>query len=108
MKLQAKLMTTVTVTAIIDFDAKPKAPLTQMMNRRLEGFSADLQTDLERQLLNVHDCDTLIIYMSYNSNYSIRWAIVNEVPEYISGMVADRCALLGYIFWKDIDVHKFK
>ncbi|ACU03452.1 hypothetical protein [Pedobacter heparinus] len=101
-------MTTITVVPIIDFEARPKAPLTRMMNERLEGFAADLQAYLDKQLLESPDGDDLVIYMSYNSNYAIRWTIVSDVPAYIAEVVADKCAKLGYIAWKGIDLYKFK
>ena len=101
-------MTTITVVPIIDFEARPKAPLTRMMNERLEGFAADLQAYLDKQLQETQDCGDLVVYISYNSNYAIRWTIVNDVPKQVADVVADKCAKLGYIAWKGIDLYKFK
>jgi hypothetical protein len=101
-------MTTVTVLAIIDFDEKPNAPLTRLMNQRLEQFAADLQMYLEKALPDVSNSDDLVIYISYSSNYTIRWVIVNDVHEDIYTIVADKCAKLGYITWKNVDMYKFR
>ncbi|WP_316811023.1 hypothetical protein [Pedobacter heparinus] len=101
-------MTTITVLAIIDFEARPKAPLTRMMNERLEGFAADLQAFLDKELQDVKDMEDLVIYLSYNSNYTIRWMIVNDVPAAITSLVSNKCAKLGYIAWKGVDLYKFK
>lgn len=101
-------MTTITVLAIIDFEARPKAPLTRMMNERLEGFAASLQAYLDKELQDSNDVEDLVVYLSYNSNYAIRWTIVNDVPEAITSLVANKCAMLGYIVWKDVDLYKFK
>jgi hypothetical protein len=100
-------MNTITVLAIIDFEARPKAPLTRMMNERLERLAADLQVLLEKELREVKDCNDLTVYLSYNSSYAIRWRITNEVPEHVVNVVADKCAQLGYIAWKANEVRKF-
>nr|WP_121271087.1 hypothetical protein [Pedobacter schmidteae] len=101
-------MTTVTVLAIIDFDAKPKAPLTRMMNERLDRFAADLEAFFYLELQGEQACKDLVVYLSYNSNYAIRWTIVNDVPGHIADLVAQKCANLGYISWKDVDLYRFK
>lgn len=101
-------MTTITVLAIIDFEAKPSAPLTKMMNERLERFAAELQTYFDVELQGNNRFADLVIYLSYNSNYAIRWAIVNDVPEQIAALVAKKCADLGYIVWKTADLYRFK
>ena len=101
-------MNTITVLAIIDFEARPKAPLTRMMNERLERLAADLQVFLDKELHEVTDCDDLTVYLSYNSSYAIRWRITNEVPEHVINVVANKCAQLGYVVWKSSDLHKFR
>lgn len=101
-------MSTITVLAIIDFEAKPRAPLTRMMNERLERYAADLQTFLDIELQGENTFEDLVVYISYNSNYAIRWTIVNDVPEYIAEVVARKCANLGYIPWKEVDLYRFK
>lgn len=95
--------------AIIDFDAKPRAPLTKMMNERLERFAAELQTCLDIELHGNNSSDKdLVVYLSYNSNYAVRWTIVNDVPEQVAALVAEKCANLGYIVWKNVDLYRFK
>lgn len=101
-------MTTITVRAIIDFETKPKAPLTKMMNERLDRFAAELQAFLDLELHHDHHVGNLVVYISYNSNYAVRWAILNDMPAHITDLVAERCASLGYIKWKDVDLYRFK
>lgn len=101
-------MTTITVLAIIDFETKPSAPLTKMMNERLDRFAAELQADLDLELNGVNTFEDLVVYLSYNSNYAVRWTIVNDVPKQISAVVAEKCASLGYIIWKGVDLYRFK
>jgi len=101
-------MTTVTVLAIIDFDGKPDAPLTRVMNRRLEQFAADLQIYLEKVLSDGSNPGDLVIYLSYNRSYAIRWVIVNDIHEDVQAIVAKKCAKLGYISWKNVDLYKFR
>lgn len=101
-------MTTITVLAIIDFEVKPSAPLTRMMNERLERCAAELQTFLDLELDRAQSFEDLVVYISYNSNYAIRWTIVNDVPEELAALVAKKCANLGYIVWKGVDLYRFK
>lgn len=100
-------MSTVTVLAIIDFEAKPSAPLTRMMSLRLENFAADLASDLDKELQHSTNFGDLVIYISYNSNYAVRWVIVNDVPASVTAIVEKKCANLGYITWKGVDLYKF-
>jgi hypothetical protein len=101
-------MTSITVLAIIDFETKPSAPLTRMMNERLDRFAADLQAYLDLELHGRNSFGDLVVYISYNSNYAVRWTIVNDVPDQISDLVARKCASLGYIVWKGVDLYRFK
>ena len=101
-------MTTITVLAIIDFETKPSAPLTKMMNERLDRFAADLQVYLDLELHNESTIGDLVVYISYNSSYAVRWTIVNDVPEHISDLVTRKCTSLGYISWKGVDLYRFK
>src|SRR5215217_3049721 len=98
----------VTVIAIIDFDKKPCAPLTKMMSERLNRFAIDLQNCLDLELKDDQTFNNLVIYMSYNSSYAVRWTIVSDVPGRIQNMVAQKCTSLGYIVWKDVDLFRFK
>jgi hypothetical protein len=99
---------TVTVLAIIEPETKPAAPLAKVMNERLIRLAAELQDvhlkDLESEEPMFGD---LVIYISYNSKHSIRWKIVNDVPEQISAMVTDRCDKLGYIKWKAVSLYNY-
>jgi hypothetical protein len=43
-----------------------------------------------------------------DTNYVIRWMVVNDVPEYVVELVGRKCAKLGYIAWKGVDLYNFK
>jgi hypothetical protein len=51
--------------------------------------------------------DDLVVYISYNSKYSVRWRVVNDVPKQVEDLVAEKCAALGYIKWKTVTVNTF-
>jgi hypothetical protein len=92
---------TVTVLAIIEPDVKPAPPLAKVMNERLVRFAKELQDKHLKGLEKVEPLlDDVVIYIGYNSKYSIRWKVVNDVPGGIEAEVADQCAKLGYIKWK--------
>lgn len=92
---------TVTVLAIIEPDVKPAPPLAKVMNERLVRFAKELQDTHLKGLESVEPLfDDLVIYIGYNSKYSVRWKIVNDVPANIEYEVAEQCAKLGYIKWK--------
>lgn len=92
---------TVTVLPIIEPDLKPAAPLAKVMNERLARFAKELQNVHLKGLEAIEPLfDDVVIYISYNSKYSIRWMIVNDVPASIEAEVAEQCARLGYIKWK--------
>lgn len=92
---------TITVLAIIEPDSRPAAPLAKVMNERLVRFAKALQDVQLKGLESVEPLlDDVVIYISYNAKYSIRWKIVNDVPENIEAEVAAQCAKLGYIKWK--------
>lgn len=99
-------MINVAVFPVIDFDGKPHAPLTRLMSERLERFAADLQLLLEKALPNVGICEHLMVYLSYNSSYAVRWVIANDVPAEVVKIVTDVCAELGYVSWKNVDLYK--
>lgn len=101
-------MMTITVLAIIEPDIKPGLPLSKVMNERLVRFAAELQVSLADELEDSMDCDDLVVYMSYNSKYAVRWKIVNDVPAFVESEVARQCAKLGYILWKGSDVYNFR
>jgi hypothetical protein len=101
-------MIDITVLAMIDVDPKPGTPLVKLMNERLSGLASDLKGYLQKEFALERECEDLIIYMSYNSKYAIRWKIVNDVPDRIQQEVAKRCGNLGYILWKELDLYGFK
>lgn len=98
----------VTVVSIFEPEIKPAAPLAKVMNERLTRFAKELQ-DLHLKDLELLEpmFDDLVIYISYNSNYAIRWRVVNDVPREVELLVADKCAQLGYIKWKTPTVNTF-
>lgn len=101
-------MINVTVLAMTDPNAKPGTPLVRIMNERITGFGAELQAHFQKQFSDQKYREELVIYIGYNSNYTVRWKIVNDVPEYIQQEVAKRCAALGYIQWKELDLYSFR
>jgi len=99
---------TITVLAIIEPHPIPVPPLSKVMNERLRRFADELQVSLVARLREEKDCEDLVIYLSYNSKYTVRWKIVNDVPARVEIEVAKRCADLGYILWKGSLVYNFK
>ena len=92
---------TVTVLAILESDFKPEKNLAKVMNDRLLRVARDLQEVHFRPLSGRgFSSDDLVVYISYNSKYKIRYRIVNDVPADIEYFVAECCGRLGYIFWK--------
>ena len=99
---------TVTVVPILEPDVKPAAPLAKVMNERLVRLAAELQDVHLKDLTGEEPMfDDVVIYVSYNSKYSIRWKIVNDVPENIATMVGTACDKLGYIKWKATSLYNF-
>lgn len=99
---------TVTVLAIFDeFDSN--SPLAKVMKERLNRLASELQEVQLKSLMAIEPLtEDLVIYLSYNSKYKIRWRIVNDVSTSIEKEVAWRCASLGYIVWKTDHVNIFK
>lgn len=98
----------VTVVPIIEPEPKPAAPLAKVMQERLQGIAKELQDVHLKSMESVEPAfDDLVIYISYNSKYSIRWRIVNDVPAKAETMTAEVCANLGYIKWKTTTVNIF-
>ncbi|HKG07909.1 MAG TPA: hypothetical protein VKB19_15680 [Pedobacter sp.] len=99
---------TVTVLPIIEPETKPAVPLAKVMNERLKRLAGELQEQHLKDLKSEEPMfDDVVIYISYNSKYSIRWKIVNDVPENISNIVNDACDKLGYIKWKAVSLYNF-
>jgi len=92
---------TVTVLAILETDFKPDKNLARLMNDRLVRAARDLQ-ELHFKPLSGRgfSSDDLVVYISYNPKYKIRFRIVNDVPADIEYFVAECCGRLGYILWK--------
>lgn len=101
-------MINVTVLPVTDLNAKPGTPLVKIMSERLAGFAAELQVHFQKQFNDEKYGEDLVVYIGYNSNYAVRWKIVNDVPEYIQYEVAKRCGNLGYILWKELDLYSFR
>jgi len=92
---------TVTVVPIIEPHASPAPPLTRVMDERLIRLAKDLQETHLRDLESLEPLfEDVVIYVSYNSKYTVRWKIVNDVPTAVERVVSEACAQLGYIAWK--------
>ncbi|WP_025142306.1 hypothetical protein [Pedobacter jeongneungensis] len=100
---------TVTVLPIFETDFKPDASLGKIMNERLRIAAADLQ-DIHLQHLHAigQRSDDVVVYLSYNPKYKMRWRVVNDVPEEVEGFVTQICGNLGYIQWKTAGINVFK
>lgn len=99
---------TVTVLPIIEPETKPAVPLAKVMNERLKRLAAELGELHLKDLKSVEPMfEDVVIYISYNSKYSIRWKIVNDVPANVTAMVSDQCDKLGYIKWKEVSLYNF-
>jgi hypothetical protein len=98
----------VTVVPIVEPELKPAVPLAKVMNERLIRLAKELQDSHLKELESVEPMfDDLVVYISYNSKYSIRWRVVNDVSKEVENLVADKCAHLGYIKWKTLTVNTF-
>ncbi len=92
---------TVTVLAILETDFKPDKNLAKVMNDRLVRVAKELQEVHFKPLSGRgFSSDDLVVYISYNPKYKIRFRIVNDVSADIEYFVAECCGRLGYIFWK--------
>lgn len=100
---------TVTVLAILETDFRPEFSLGKIMNERLKNAARELQEVHLKSLeaLGKRD-DDLVVYISYNPKYKIRWRVVNDVPKSVDDQVASICGDLGYIQWKTAVVNVFK
>ncbi len=100
---------TVTVLPIFQTDFIPDPSLGKIMNERLRIAAADLQ-DIHLQHLHAigQRSDDVVVYLSYNPKYKMRWRVVNDVPEEVEGFVTQICGNLGYIQWKTAGINVFK
>ncbi len=100
---------TVTVLPIIEPEIKPAAPLAKVMNERLHRLAKELQDTHLSPLETLEPLyEDVVIYIGYNNNYTIRWRIVNDVPDGTEAQVAKYCDKLGYIKWKTDTINIFK
>ena len=100
---------TVTVLAITETDFVPDVSLSRIMNERLKRAAAELQDIHLQPMLSVGQRkDDLVVYISYNPKYTIRFRVVNDVPADVEDFVARACGSLGYIKWKTNVVNVFK
>lgn len=99
----------VTVVPIYEFEIEPSKPLAKVMTERLKRLSQELQ-DVHLKELDLQEpfLADIVIYLSYNSKYTIRWRIVNDIPKAAELLVADVCARLGYILWRVPTLNVFK
>ena len=92
---------TVTVLAILESDFVPQKNLARVMNERLERAARELkQVHLKSLSGRDFSSDDLIIYLSYNPKYKIRFRVVNDVPADVEYFVNQLCGRLGYLAWK--------
>lgn len=92
---------TVTVVPILETEFKPQKALAKIMNDRLNRTAKDLQKVHFKHLSGWgFSDDDLVVYISYNPKYKIRFRIVNDVPADIEYFVAECCGRLGFILWK--------
>ena len=100
---------TVTVLPIIDPDTGSTAPLAKVMTERLKRLATELQDIHLKHLESVEPLfEDVVIYISYNSKYSIRWKVVNDVAFSVENEVAEVCGKQGYIKWKTATLTTFK
>jgi len=98
----------VTVVPIIDPAANPGAALATVMNKRLERLAKELQTVELRSMETMEPLyGDVVIYISYNTKYNIRWRIVNDVQADAEMVVAKHCDELGYLRWKTSTINSF-
>ncbi|MFD2287062.1 hypothetical protein GJU39_10465 [Pedobacter petrophilus] len=92
---------TVTVLAILETDFVPAKHLAKIMNDRLNRAAKEL-ADVHLKALTGRGFskDDLVVYLSYNPKFKIRYRIVNDVPADIEYFVAECCGRLGYILWR--------
>lgn len=98
----------VTVVPIIEPDLRPGAPLAQVMNERLSRLARELQDEHLKAMESIEPAfEDVVIYISYNNNYNIRWKIVNDVSEIAVTTVSKACDQLGYVKWKTVSQNTF-
>jgi len=92
---------TLTVLAILETDFKPEKAFAKVMNDRLVRTAKELQEVHFKPLSGRgFPDDDLVVYISYNPKYKIRFRIVNDVPADVEYFVAECCGRLGFILWR--------
>ncbi|TBO41718.1 hypothetical protein, partial [Pedobacter kyonggii] len=87
--------------AILETDFKPEKALAKVMNDRLICTAKELREVHFKPLSGRgFSDDDLVVYISYNPKYKIRFRIVNDVPADIEYFVAECCGRLGFILWR--------
>jgi hypothetical protein len=94
---------TVTVLAILETEFTQEPALAKIMNNRLQRAANELRDihlfPLSGRRFAIED---LVVYISYNANYKIRYRIASSVTADIEYFVAERCGRLGYVLWKNM------
>jgi hypothetical protein len=91
----------VTVLAILETDFIPDKALSKLMNERLQRAADELRDKHLAFLSDVGERNAdVIIYISYNPKYKIRFRVVNDVPAKIEEQVIEICGTLGYLHWR--------
>lgn len=91
----------VTVLAILETDFAIQKNLAKIMNERLERAAKELQqVHLKPLSGRGFSTDDLIVYLSYNPKFKIRFRVVSDVPSDVEYFVNELCARLGYMPWK--------
>ena len=92
---------TVTVLPIFETDILPQKQLAKVMNERLQRLAKELEQQHLKSLSGRgFSSDDLIIYISYNPKYKVRYQVVNDIPADIDYFVNQVCGRLGYLLWK--------
>ncbi|RZK48397.1 MAG: hypothetical protein EOO99_10390 [Pedobacter sp.] len=91
----------VTVVPIFEYEIQPSQPLQKVMSTRLKNIAETLENEHLSFLNHIEPLNAdIVIYISYNSKYTVRWQIVNDVPAEIESQVRAVCGGLNYLPWK--------
>lgn len=90
----------VTVIPVFD-ELQPSQPLKKVMSERLKRLAYELETIHLKSLTFFEPANSdVVIYLSYNSKYTVRWQVVNDVPAEVEDKVKEICMSLNYLPWK--------
>jgi len=91
----------VTVIPVFDYETQAAQPLKRVMAERLKRLAHELETIHLKTIAHIEPINAdVVIYLSYNSKYTIRWQVVNDVPQDIDQKVREICLSLHYLPWK--------